>query len=252
MASSAIAAGGGAAHSGTATPGSSSSSSLPASSSSSLPASSSSSLPASSPLLGFVSAEAFVTPSSRNFQFVKSLVDFLDRNHKQGYASTLRTMVKLTSRSTPELNPILFGTCGFYLLVKDKTIVAVAQLDASTTITSITVPKAERGKGYARMLLRVIAEWYAKNDLCIFSPTYLTHERLLQSAGWTRYNDVLCPDGTVDLMPEHSKRRYGVSMTREDKSIYPSEGGMPTELLTLVAMNHKLLRACDHLKVPKK
>ena len=238
--SNTIAAGGGATHSGSATPGSASASST------------ASSLPASCSVI-FCSGEAFVNHKSPNFKFAKSLVDFLDRNHKQGHASVLRTFVKTSCLSMPLLTPVIYGTNGFYLLVKDQKVVAVAQLDSATTITTITVPKAERGKGYARMLLRFIAEFYGNADICIFSPTYLTHERLLNSAGWTRFDDTLCPGGEeVDTMPEHSKVRYAEAMKREDKAIYDESEGIPADLQRLIRLNRKISGVCDKLVVPKK
>jgi ribosomal protein S18 acetylase RimI-like enzyme len=205
----------------------------------------------------FVSANAFINPASPDRAFVKSMVNFLDKSHTLDYANALKQWVTLTYKNASpsqrqQAEFQVSGMCGFYVLIKDGKIVAVAQLDGGTSIVTVTVPKKERGKGHAKAILRLIAALFEGERICVFSPTYRSHERLLASAGWTRFDNVLAPDKTVDTMPEHSKEQYAVAMTRKDKVIYTdSEEGF-RKVRQIILMNMALCCPLDGYEVPKK
>jgi hypothetical protein len=205
----------------------------------------------------FVSANAFINPASPDKAFVKSIVNLLDKSHTTDYANALKQFVVLTYAMAPpdQRQQAMFqlsGMCGFYALIKNAKVVAVAQLDGGTSIVTVTVPKKERGKGHAKAILRLLAVLFARESLCVFSPTYQSHERLLVSAGWTRFNDVLGPDKTIDMMPEHSKEQYAVAMTRKDKVIYAENEEDFRKVQQIILMNMGLCCPLGGYEVPKK
>jgi hypothetical protein len=196
----------------------------------------------------------FTTPTPQLRKFLKDLVDFLDRNHSKDYANALKQCVVKQYASVPDEDKSgaefqLSGFYGFYVLIKDGKIAAVAQFEGATTLATVTVPKKERGQGHAKIILAAIALAFKAYDAVVIAPTYLSHERLLTSVGWTRSTDTLNPDGTVDLMPEHAKSHYAKAMEHDGKAFYPD----PRDALKVMKMNMFLsIPSPEQYAVPKK
>ena len=203
--------------------------------------------------LVFMSSADYFSKEKKDF--LSKLATFCDKNHQRSYASAQKRLLFMTLGLAPqeareEVMGQMAGANGFYVLTKGGDMVAVGQLDGATTLTTITVPKKFRKQGHARALVRILG---AMSEVCgnhIHSPANPEMLRLFAAEGWTRADDTVNPDGSLDVMTERNKPLYLASVARPDKRIFGDD--QYQDFMTVIMTNIMLLETEPKFAVPKK
>lgn len=205
----------------------------------------------------FLSTNAFFSNDFKvPTQFPKQLIQLLDGHHAKPYANQLKQFVLSVGRRDKILQMHMSCSTGWYILTnKENQIVAVAQLRDAGNISTITVPEQFRKQGHAKAMFRILGHLCEKYRFQLVCPTNLTHEQLLNYAGWSRSSDKIGKGNTIDLMPECVKVRYRQRMRDNNKRFFdPNDANDIAYIKRFICFNTLLLTASrfGDLTVPKR
>jgi hypothetical protein len=156
--------------------------------------------------------------SPKNHKDFLAFAKWIDDNHKDcGDSAEQVRLVRTIVGNLKGADPDQLKTMGWFILKDSGRPVCAAWFTSGFQIVTLTTAKTDRKKGHAVLLMKWIRLCFQKQGAWVIAPTRKDILPLMEKAGFTTADDVINPDGTIDVMPEEVKAAYRTTTQCEPK-----------------------------------
>ena len=157
--------------------------------------------------------------------------------HHEGMFDAPKVLSVLRSGRMGDKDAFYKMTAGFWVLRHNGDLVCVATTYNGFKVNYITTMKDKRRKGYATFLLSRLREFYAHYGI-IYGAIYPALLPLFERSGWTRVNDAVNKDTTIDVCPPQFHSNYADLMDLTYREVMTKKARtLPLLSATKSAMN---------------
>lgn len=132
--------------------------------------------------------------------------DYIALEH-EGTFDAPKVMSIIRSGKMGDKGDFYKATAGFWVLRHDGDLVCVATMYNGFKLNYLTTIKDKRRMGYATFLLSRLREFYTHYGI-VYGAIYPALLPLFERSGWTRQNDAVNKDGTIDVCPPQFHDNY--------------------------------------------